>query len=195
MVAFPPFLRFDEVRLQYEVGQKLLLAKCLLFEECLNSIKPALKDSNKISFVASIDKDNSSHFSDHSSVVIYLRYGLLPICCSSRRYTFIINLESDEYSGTDLLESIFQIFQVQRCSNVSILLDLTTKLPVEDISNWLIPKTDDSNLWQTKNKVLNISLLPKYSRDYMYLGCPNIKEMWDHLKEVNFFSIIDLTFR
>ena len=181
LAAFPPFIRFHNVILRYNVGLQLLLAKCRLFDECLNSIKPALKDSNEIRFVASIDHADPSHFSDYSSVVIYLCYGLLPIFNSSRRYNFVIKQDPDKNSATDLISSILEISQFRRCSHVSIKLfgfdydAFFTQLPFEDISNWLTAKTDEIYGKKHENKFLQI-----YSNFIQ-----NTQELWEHLKEVN----------
>ena len=192
LAEFPPFLRFNNARLYlyYYIGSQPLLAKCLLFEGCLNSVKPALKDSNKIRFHAVIEQAdpndiNPFHFIDPSTVVIYLRDRLLPICDSTRRYAFDISFESaDENSATEVISTILQIPQVQSCSNVSIVLFdyryVSARLPVEDISNWLAPKPDDGVLYgkRKENRFLKI-------KSYFI---PNTQEMWEHLKEVNFFS-------
>ena len=182
LAAFPPFIRFHDVTLRYNFDSQLLLAKCRLFDECLNSIKPALKDSNEIRFVASIDHADPSHFSDYSSVVIYLCYGLLPIFNSSRRYNFVIKLDPDKNSATDLISSILEISQFRRCSHVSIKLvfgfdydAVSTQLPFEDISNWLAAKTDEIYGKKQENKFLQI----------ISNVIPNTQELWEHLKEVN----------
>ena len=189
LAEFPPFLRFNQVVLRYDTGSQSPLAKCRLFEDCLKSIKPALEDSNEISFEAIIDHDDPSNFGDYSSVGIYLRYGLLPILNSSRRYNFIIDLDPvDKNSATDLISSILEISQVRRCSTVKIELfnyddddeDVFThtQLPVEDISNWLAAKTDDGVEIYGKEQENKFLLI------YAKL-IPNTQKMWEHLKEVN----------
>ena len=185
LANFPPFLRFDKVLLHYETGlhSSSLRTKCLLIEDCLNSIKSALKDSNEIYFSASINRADPSHFSNHSSVITYLRDRLLPICDSSRRYVFSINFLSDKNSSTEAVSSILQICQVRRCSNVCFIIwwSEPTRLPAEDISNWLVPKTDEG-VKICANKGKN-RLLQIFSNTI-----PNaqVQKMWDHLKEVNF---------
>ena len=182
LATFPPFLRFDKVILQYDKGSHSYFpTKCLLFEDCLNSIKSALKDSNEIYFSASINRADPSHFSNHSSVITYLRDRLLPICDSSRRYVFSIDFLSDKNSTTEAISSILQICQVRRCSNVCFIIwwSEPTRLPAEAISNWLVPKTDDG-VEICGNKGEN-RLLHIFSNTI-----PNAQEMWDHLKEVNF---------
>ena len=182
LAAFPPFIRFHDVTLRYNFDSQLLLAKCRLFDECLNSIKPALKDSNEINFFASIDHANPSYFSDYSSVAIYLCYGLLPIINSSRRYNFVIDLDTDKNSATDLISSVLEISQVRRCSHVSIKLfdfnydAVSTQLPVQDISNWLAAKTDEIYGKKQENKFLQI---------YSNVKSIHTQELWEHLKEVN----------
>ena len=180
------FIRFNEVRLLYSSGSQSLITKCHLFDDYLNAIKPALKNLNKISFAADINQAHPGHFSDHSSVVIYLRDRLLPIFDSSRRYEFKIGFKSDENSATEVISSILQISQVRSCSHVSIELfgkwsvTLYARLPVEDISNWLTPKTVEGAEIRGKkgeNRFLQI-------RSYII---SNKKEMWEHLIKVNFF--------
>ena len=184
LATFPSFIRFNEVRLKYHSRSQTFITKCRLFEDCLNSFKPALKDAIKIHFDATINQDHPSHFSDHSSAVIYLRDRLLPICGSSRCYEFNISFKSDENSATEIISSILQISQVGSCSNVSINLFgyyLSVRLPVEDISNWLAPKTVESTEICGKKEENRFLLI--YSNII-----PNTKEMWEHLMEVNFFS-------
>ena len=200
---FPPFLRFDEVRLQYATGSQSLLAKFRLFESCLESIKPALNDSNKICFVADINRNYPRYFSDHSSVVIYLRDRLLPICGSSRRYEFDITLitspislrvrysEFNGNSAAHVISSLLQFPQVRLCSNVSIKLrgyrgyySTIARLPVEDISNWLTPKNDEGVEIRSKKEGNRFLLI--------YSGIiPNTREMWDHLMGVNLIMGLD----
>ena len=185
LAKFPPFLRFNEVLLNYHHGS--LLTKCRLFEECLDSIKPALKDSNKTCFAAKINQADPNDFSDHSTVVIYLRDILLPLCNSSRCYEFDINFFSDKHSAADFISSILQISQVRKCSHVSIKLiyNESVRLPVEDISNWLVPKSDEGAEICGKKKENRFILIYSYT-------IPNHREMWDHLKEVNLILGLDL---
>ena len=182
LVAFPPFLRLNEVRLEYASGSQSLLAKFRLFEDCLDSIKSALNDSNKIRFDANINRDHPSHFNDHSSLVIYLRDRLLPICGSSRRYNFNIEFDFGNSAVSDVISSILQISKVRNCSHVQIDLFgynyiLSARLPVDDISNWLAPKTDDC-----------IGICGKEGENrFLSIYCtiiPNAQEMWNYLKEV-----------
>ena len=190
LATFLSFIRFNEVRLEYDTGSQTLITKCRLFEDCLNSIKPALKDSIKTRFVANIEQDDPRHFSDHSSVFIYLRDILLPICGSSRRIKFeiwfSIAFESDKTSSANLISSILQISQVRNCSNVSIDLfgyNQSARLPVHDISNWLASKTVEGTEISGKKEENRFLLI--YSNII-----PNMKEMWEHLMEVNFFTVV-----
>ena len=178
------FIRFNEVLLFYSRGLQSLITKCHLFEDYLNAIKPALKDANRIYFFAHINSDRPHHFIDHSSVVIYLRDRLLPICDSSRRYVFKIGFGSNENSATKIISSILQISQVRSFSHVSIVLlpfdNQSARLPVEEISNWLTPKTvEGAEICGKKGE-------NRFLRIYSDI-ISNKKEMWEHLKEVNFF--------
>ena len=182
LTEFPPFLRFNEVLLFYSRGLQSLITKCHLLEGYLNAIKPVLKDSNITHFTALIDYKDQSQFSDNSSVVMYLRDRLLPICDSSRRYEFIISFNSDKNSASELTSSILQISQVRSCSHVSIVLfgNQSARLPVEEISNWLTPKTVEGAEICGKKGENRFLLI--YS-DII----SNTKEMWEHLIKVNFF--------
>ena len=192
LAKFPPFLRFNKVLLLYEFSEQslLLFAKCRIFEDCLESIKAALKDSTKISFAADINENDPSQFRDHLSAVIYLRDRLLPICSSSRSYEFVIS--SDKTSATNLISSILQISKVRSCSNVSIQLSIqfgdSVLLPVEDISNWLAPNTDDGVEIYGKNGENRFLLIYSYNFS-------NAEEMLDRLKEVNLILVSVLGFK
>ena len=185
MATFPRFLRFNEIQLEYNAGLQTLSTKCRFFEDCLDSIKPALKDSYKICFFADINSDCPHHFIDHSSVCIYLRHSLLPICNASRRYEFHICFESNEYASdqwTEFISSILQISQVRTCSHVCIQLvdynrTFAAQFPVEDISHWLAPKTDDGG------EICGKKEQNRFLRIFADI-IPNTQEMWDHLKEV-----------
>ena len=48
LAPLQPWLRFDKVGLRYDFCSQPIFARCRLFEDFLNAIKPALKDSNKI---------------------------------------------------------------------------------------------------------------------------------------------------
>ena len=190
LAVFPPFIRFNKVLLLYGAGRSSqpILAKCLFFEGCLNSIKSALKDSNEIHFVAGIEKDYVRHFSDQSSLVIYLRDRLLPIYGLSHRYVFDILFKSDKNSVTELISSILQISQIRLYSNVELSgvsakksgYNVPVRLPIEDISNWLTPKTDEGVEICGKTKLEN-----RFLRIFLR-NISNTKELWDHLKEVVF---------
>ena len=182
-LVFPPFVRSNEVRLRFDFDSQSLPEKCRLFEGCLDSIRPTLKDANETHFFAEINHEHQNDFSDHSSLLIYLRDRLLPIFGSSRRYEFDIIFESaDENSAAEFISSILQISQVRSCSNVSIALFdrmYPGRLPVEDISNWLTPITDDK---------VEIFGLNKETRVLQICSkVQNAQEMWEHLKAVNFF--------
>ena len=182
-LVFPPFVRSNEVRLRFHFStSQSLPEKCRLFEDCLDLIRPTLKDSNETYFFAEIDQEDQSDFSDHESLVIYLRDRLLPICDSSHRYVFDIFFKSEKNSAAEVISSILQICQVRSCSNVSIVLRVNSaiRLPVEDISNWLSPKTNVCGK-KEPNRYLKIysGKIPKFQ----------IRRMWDHLKEVNFIIL------
>ena len=188
LATFPPFVCFNEVTLNYDKGSQSLLAKCRLFEDCLNSIKSALKDSNKMYFFADINQADPCHFSDHSSLVIYIRDKLLPIYGLSRRCVFDILFKSDKNSVTELISSILQISQIRLYSNVELSgvsakksgYNVPVRLPIEDISNWLTPKTDEGVEICGKTKLEN-----RFLRIFLR-NISNTKELWDHLKEVVF---------
>ena len=80
LTSVPRFLRFNEVKLFYNFGQKSIEEKCRSIENSLQPLKKALKDANSILFDGIIDRDNRTHFSDHSKLLEYLSERLLKIC-------------------------------------------------------------------------------------------------------------------
>ena len=114
--SVPSFLRFNDLKLQYDNDSQPIAEKCQLFKECLQQLRASLSDLNEFFLTSFIDRENSSDFSDHLTFLNYLRDELLPICISSRRYKFIIGFNSDENSAANLLQFLNCL------SNVHILL-------------------------------------------------------------------------
>ena len=129
-----------------------------------------------------IDQSEPSCFCDHSKVLEYLRNRLLPICDKSRGYEFCISFESDANTIRFVISSILQMDQIDRSSNVKIDIwaDDRTKLPIEEISNWLHRSCDGGG---QRERSLFIQLEEIKS----------IVEVFVHLKEVfilYFFAIL-----
>ena len=145
LAEFPKFLRFEEVKFSFVEGSQTIAEKCQLFDGCLQLIQAALTHSNEICFIGQIDESDLKHFCNYSTLVRYLRHGLLPICDSSRRYTFTIQFNSDKDAAANLIAEILRMPQIDGCSNVYIDLSDANPvhLPVESISNWLAGKSDD----------------------------------------------------
>ena len=149
--SFPSFIRFDGASIvlspsffdEEDEGEELwdrqpIAGKCQLLEDQLKLIKPALNGS-VMKIDANIDQDNPYCFDDHHELLKYLSDRFLPICDKSRGYEFWIGFESDANTTRFVISSILQMDQIDRCSNVKIdfLADDRTKLPIEEISNWL----------------------------------------------------------
>ena len=189
LAVFPPFLRFDMVRLMLNNKHSLpnpdappIGEICQLFESQLQSIKPTLDDSYLI-FYGVVDETDPASFHDHTELVTFLRNRLLTICDKSRRYSFNVYLKSDVSAATKcaIISSILQMPQIVQCSNVSIRFwnndyyHYQLQLPVEEISKWLI------------NRKLGGKRMRSLLINYFCGGDGNMREMFDHLKKVLYF--------
>ena len=120
---------------------------------------------------ANIDQDNPFCFDDHHELLKYLSDRFLPICDKSRGYEFSIGFASDANTAKCLIASILKLEQVDRCSNLILWTSTAdrTKLPLDEISNWLHRSCDNQ-----RERSLTIKL-PEIA---------NIAEVVTHLKEV-----------
>ena len=202
----PPFLRFDEVILCYhnEVSEVAIYEKCRLFEIAFEVLKPALDHSfflfyAKIGAPYGYDSDsyswltyynrNDSLFAEYSHLLEHFQNELLPICESFRGYKLVIEYSMFCYRSYDvprcdtgLLASILELPQIKRSAQFKIDLccecdEEQTELPVEQISDWLNQKSDETerNGGDQHNRFLQIRLQRIF----------NIFEMWDQLKKVS----------
>ena len=182
--AFPPFIRFGRVYLAYWFGlQQSIEEKCQLFGGFLPLIKGALKDSNEILFIAHINQNDPSNFTNHSTLLDNVRDGLLPICDSARRYSFRIEFRSDKNSHKKVIESILKMPQIVRCSNVEITIDVVydpIQLPVEEIAQWLNQKIDRIGVIGKKKEERFLKIKS--------WKIENVSKMCEHLIEVLFIS-------
>ena len=135
-----------------------------MFRKQLQSLKPALNDSNLVRFTGCIHGSTfrPSAFKDHFALLKHLRDELLPICDSSRHYEFYIEFYSDRDSQTNVIESLLQMPQIRR-SNVGIELSgvIDSQLPVEAIVQWLNQESDQNDVIYRKKqqeKCLTIKL-------------------------------------
>ena len=141
---FPSFFRFNKIDIYFSTFRiwdtQPIAGKCQLLEDQLKLIKPAL-NGPILYFNIIIDQSNPSCFYDHDQVLESLRNRLLPICDKSRGYEFWIGFYLDANTIRFIIASILQMDQIDRCSNVvidfSIEVENGTKLPIEEISNWL----------------------------------------------------------
>ena len=195
LTALPPFLRFNIVQLEVELGYvqatQPIAEKCLLFENLLQqSLKPAL-DGSVLAFGGDISENESSCFHNHLELLNYLRDRILPICNKSREYKFDIVFDSDERAVQYAIASILQTPQLAHCSSTQFriyydydsydslsdnITEILVRLPINEISNWLHRKCDGE-----RKKSLHI-----YSE-----GIENLREMVSHLKEVNVFMRVE----
>ena len=181
LTALPCFLRFNVVDLCMslydpdeidtdsgdEGDTQPIADKCLLFENLLQSIKPALAESI-LSFSGDINGSKSYCFHDHLELLNYVRDRLLPICNESREYEFGILFDSDESAAQHVIASILQTPELNHCSSAKFFVYCGfLQLPVEEITNWLNRRCE-------RKKSLYI-----YSEEF-----ENLHEMIDHLKEV-----------
>ena len=193
LTTFPCFLRFNGVDLYmsdesetYSGGESDTLPiteKCLLFEKQLQSVKSALTGS-VLCFWGVINESKASCFHDHLELLNYVRNRILPICDESCGYEFHIMFESDVSASQNVISSILQTPQLNRCSSAqfriydgSVEPELELILPVKEISNWLHRKCDHG-----RKKLLHIN-----SGE---IEMENIEEMSNHLTEVLFLCTI-----
>ena len=153
--------------------------KCEKVKEYLQPIKNALKHSNSIRFVATINQDDQSSFSDHSVLLGYLSEQLLQLCNSSRGYEFLIHFYSDKNAGANIISSLLQMPPISRCSNFKITIYLINgsqaqKLPIETISDWL-------NRRKTYGRIPQELFMKIHMNEFQ-----NVTEICDHLSKVQF---------
>ena len=91
LTIIPPFVRFDIVQLLYLYGKEPIKEKCEWIESNLLPLKPALYDSIMVKFIGGIEQNDRRYFSNHSTLLDYIRCRLLPICDSFRGYKFDIS--------------------------------------------------------------------------------------------------------
>ena len=179
------FLRFNEVQLFYNVGQQSIEEKCRSIENYLQPLEEALKDANSIQFDGCIERNDLTKFSDHSKLLEYLSEQLLKICNSSREYDFSICFFTEEAeAGSNVINSIIQMPQICRCSNLRFRLSRGPQpmlLPVDAISDWL-------------NRTIGVGMnfngrrTPQEMSLRVYAGIiQNVVEMCDNLLEVCLF--------
>ena len=181
LALFPAFLRFRKVQISYDGGSQPIADKCQSFDGCLQSIKSAINDSCLILFVCKVDQNDESHFSDHQTLIEYLRDRLLPICDSSRAYSFDIVFDSDKNSSSSVIDSILQMSQINCYSCFDVFIGLIddanpAQLPIDTISKWLHRSGTEIRQKQKDNFLLICS----------YKAFQNIPEMCDLLKTVYF---------
>ena len=192
LLEFPQFLRFDEVEIYYcycyaTDKHRLIEEKCKTVVHYLQLLKKQLNDSyltvvcaleGPMIYSASWIVQNDGHyFSNHSHLLDHIQNELLPVCGSSFGYKFDIDFHSEKSASTNVIASILQMTQIERCSTLQISLnklDRSTKLPVESISNWLHRKRDGT-CEKSKRRFLRI---------YLDSVIQNALEMCDYLKKV-----------
>ena len=182
LTELPPFLRFRFVGLYFghsfnENDAQPIADKCLLFENLLQSVKPALARS-ALFFSGDISESKSFCFRDHLELLNYLRDRLLPICNTSRAYEFFIKFDSDsdQSAAKHVIASILQTSQLVRCSSAQFNIfygsdGLQLRLPVNEISDWLHMACD-----RERKKSLHVNCEG--------FEIENSQEMINHLQEV-----------
>ena len=192
--ALPEFLRFNEVYMPYshylqlrpisrDLRPRSIQEKCQFFAGLLPSIKGALNDSKEIRFYGRINENEPSNFSNHSTLIDYIRDEFLPICDSSRRYEFKIDFSSDMDATTNVVSSILKMPQIVQCLNVKIricTIEHPNKLPVGEIVRWINQKIDRIGFFGKKNEEKFLKIFSWQIQDELGI-C-------EHLTEVLFIS-------
>lgn len=145
------------------------------------SLKPALKDSNMIEFRAGFFPDDPYRFNCYSTLIDY-RIRFLQICDSARGYKFQIYFFSDANVITNIIASILQMPQIERCSTVELEIILRwgvqMQLPVKAILNWLENPADEMQINERKPKEKFLTIWLR--GDHIH----NVQELINHLKMV-----------
>ena len=131
----------------YNGGSISIDAKLELLQNYLQLFKTALSDLEEISLFARVNQNDQGQFRDHLQLLDHLNLGgqVLPICHSSTAYHFIIDFQSDNDAGGNVIGQILQLPPINRCQKVYFHHENETfiQLPVEIISNWLNRNSDD----------------------------------------------------
>ena len=147
LMDFPPrFLRFNEIKLIYS-GVQSIDAKCKMFVDRFTTLKSALSGARFVYFRAVVDQNDSGEFKDHAKLLEHLSNMLLPFCDFALGYEFSVDFYTEKDLASDVISTILQMKQVQRCSEVKIALYRTdpVELPIEDILTWLVQNSDRKN--------------------------------------------------
>ena len=214
MGSLPPFLRFKRVDLWFvrsEIERKVRVKlqsthhpsieeTCEQFDGQLQVIKPALIGT-KLFFWGDINRWNDcGSFDEHSRIVEYLllvdylaNYPncLLPTLYRPRCYpysenTAALNSKTSDFMA-DVIASILQISEVDRCSHVEIKfsrISQRTHFPVKIISDWLNRtqneiKNADGSGKQNEGRILQI--------DSTFGKLQNLREVFEGLKQVGWY--------
>ena len=184
LTSVPRFLRLNDVKLFYNRGQMSIEEKCRSIENYSQPFKEALKDSNLIYFFGDVARNDLKQFDDHSKFLNYLSETFLKIFNSSREYKFSIAFYPEEAgAGANVLNSIIQMPQICRCSNLRFWLWKAPQpllLPVEAISSWLNRSIGDVMHFNGRTPQ-EIFLRIYVSR------IQNVVEMCEHLAKVCLF--------
>ena len=187
LTEFPHFFRVDRLCL-YSVEYNSSKSINEICQTCVNYLRPikAVLNGSLLSFCGIIHQDRPDQFDNHSKLLEHLSDELLPICALARGYKFEIYLCSDDSAGTNVIDQILQMPQVDRSSNVKFELYYSSpstlksiQLPVKAISNWLHRTYDGIKIigkTQTK-RCLEIETFK----------ITNATKMFDHIKKVLFF--------
>ena len=210
----PKFVRFKRVELEYcdgyngygEYGcakisvekrdrslEQSIAEKCQSLVKYLQPLKEALNNLVLIYFVAVINANDGSCFSDSSKLLNHVQNEVIPICNSSRGYRIEISYFESMNDCPNVIASILQMNPFIRCSHLEIIFhryfhtdtygELSTwssqhaveppQLPIERISNWLHRKSETINE-NSKKRFLRINLSKTQ----------NALELLAHLQEV-----------
>ena len=182
-----PFLRFDNVKLRIDFflfGLKSIGGAISSLGNTFNAFK-----ASKLIVEATVKQDNRSRFPNHTEMLDYIANQVLPtsIFRSSQSckfdLTFFIGLET----APDFVSSLLQLPAISGKPNILIKLGLfeldpqqqiqlrTYSMPIEGIDKWL-----HHSEGKAKERVLCIDLRVD--------KIENPREIFNHLKEVNFYA-------
>ena len=144
----------------------------------LQPFKKALTGS-KLNFLGTIS--NSDLFKDYSTLLDQLDK-LLQISDRCRVYKFYIESHIYGNTSTNVLSAILQFGAIVHCSKITVEFNFVTftpsHLPIEAIGNWL--NRTNANGQKDNERFLSLKI---------HDDVPNLREMFEFLKEVYLFFV------
>ena len=185
-----PFLRFDNVKFDilFSWSESQSIGGTI---SSLGNTYDAFKTS-KMVVGATVDRTCRESFPNHTTILDYISMQLIPtpIFDSFQSCKFAVTFLTDSESATDFVASLLQLPAIVRKSKILIKLRVLEinhqqrmhmfrrliTIPIDAIANWLYRTAEGTQ----SERALSIDLSPD--------RIENTREIFNHLKEVNFYA-------